>query len=176
MNLDLPKVLTVIGPAASIIFAAWIFVAFLQTRYDAAVERYRELIEKYRHSDLSGSRKANMKDQIVAYKRRCELMNKAIGCGLVSAILLIFTLIFGGLALVFQEYGFLKFVSVLCALSGLLLVIVGTAIVIMEGRIIRRQIHSELLDVADLAEGIDQEAGAVTDPHRRGHDSVPGKR
>jgi hypothetical protein len=50
MNLDLAKVLTTVGPAASIIFAAWIFVAFLQTRYDAAVERYRDLIEKFRTS------------------------------------------------------------------------------------------------------------------------------
>ncbi len=40
MNFDLAKVLTTVGPAASIIFAAWIFVAFLQTRYDAAVDRY----------------------------------------------------------------------------------------------------------------------------------------
>lgn len=65
MNLDLSKVLTTVGPAASIIFAAWIFVAFLQTRYDAAVERYRDLIEKFRTSDLSGSRKANMRDEII---------------------------------------------------------------------------------------------------------------
>jgi hypothetical protein len=173
MTLDLAKVLTTVGPAASIIFAAWIFVAFLQTRYDAAVERYRDLIEKFRTADLSGSRKANMRDEILNYKRRCELMNRATGCGLVSAMLLISTMIFGGLSIVFQETGFLKLASMGTALLGLLLVIVGAVIVVLEGRIIRRQIHSELLDIPDLAHGIDQDPGAIDDPQRRGQDRVP---
>ena len=176
MNLDLAKVLTTVGPAASIIFAAWIFVAFLQTRYDAAVERYRELTERFRTSELSGSRKANMRDEILHYKRRCELMNRATGCGLVSAILLISTMIFGGLAIVFQDVTILKLLSMATALFGLLLVIVGAGIVIMEGRIIRRQIYSELLDIPDLAHGIDQDAGAINDPQRRGQHRVPAPR
>jgi hypothetical protein len=175
MNLDLAKLLTTVGPAASIIFAAWIFVAFLQTRYDAAVERYRDLIEKFRTSDLSGGRKANMRDEILNYKRRCELMNRATGCGLVSAMLLISTMIFGGLAIVFPDIALLRLLSMVAALLGLLLVIAGAAIVVLEGRIIRRQIHGELLDIPDLAHGIDQDAGAIDDPHRRGQDRVPGR-
>jgi hypothetical protein len=173
MNLDLAKVLTTVGPAASIIFAAWIFVAFLQTRYDAAVERYRDLIEKFRSPDLSESRKANMRDEILNYKRRCELMNRAIGCGLVSAMLLISTMIFGGLSIIFQDSLLLKLISMGTAALGLVLVIIGAVIVAMEGRIIRRQIHSELLDIPDLAHGIDQDAGAIDDPHRRGQERVP---
>lgn len=176
MNLDLAKLLTTVGPAASIIFAAWIFVGFLQTRYDAAVERYRDLIEKFRTSELSGSRKANMRDEILHYKRRCELMNQATGYGLLSAMLLISTMIFGGLAIVFQGVVLLKILSMATALLGFLLVIVGAGIVIMEGRIIRRQIQSELLDIPDLAHGIDQEAGAISDPQRRGRDRVPARR
>ena len=175
MTLDLSKLLTTVGPAASIIFAAWIFVAFLQTRYDAAVERYRDLIEKFRASDLSDSRKANMRDEILNYKRRCELMNLATGCGLVSAMLLISTMIFGGTAIIFGDAAVLKVASMVSALLGLLLVIAGAGIVIAEGRIIRRQIHTELLDVPDLAHGIDQDAGAIDDPHRRGRDRVPGR-
>ncbi|WP_082513213.1 DUF2721 domain-containing protein [Methylobacterium sp. Leaf125] len=173
MNLDLAKVLTTVGPAASIIFAAWIFVAFLQTRYDAAIDRYRDLIEKFRSPDLSDSRKANMRDEILNYKRRCELMNRAIGCGLISAMLLISTMIFGGFSLVFQDSEALKLVSMGTATLGLILVIVGAAMVIMEGRIIRRQIHTELLDIPELAHGIDQGAGDINDPHRRGQDRVP---
>jgi hypothetical protein len=169
MNLDLANVLKVIGPAASLIFAAWIFVGFLQTRYDAAVERYRDIIEKYRTSDLSGSRKANMVDQIVHYKRRCELMSRATGCGLVSAILLICTLIAGGLALTFPDLSIFKFLSAGTALIGMLLVIAGTVIVIVEGGIIYRQIHNELLDIPELAESIGQEAGAINDPKRDRH-------
>ena len=173
MDLDLAKVLTTIGPAASIIFAAWIFVAFLQTRYDAAVERYRDLIEKFRTSELSGSRKANMQDAILNYKRRCELMNRATGCGLVSAILLIATMIFGGFAIVFQDSLVLKLISMATAMLGLLLVIAGAVIVIVEGTVIRRQIHTELLDIPELAHGIHQDSGAVDDPRRGGEGRVP---
>ena len=173
MNFDLAKVLTTVGPAASIIFAAWIFVAFLQTRYDAAVDRYRELIEKFRTAEHSVSREANMRDEILHYKRRCELMNRATGYGLVSAMLLISTMIFGGLAIVLPDLALLKLLCMATALLGLLLVIVGAGIVLMDGRIIRRQIHDELLDIPALAHGIDQEAGVVDDPRRRGRDQVP---
>jgi Ca2+/Na+ antiporter len=176
MDFDLANVLKVIGPAASLIFAAWIFVGFLQTRYDAAVERYRDIIEKYRTADLSGSRKANMTDQVVHYKRRCELMSRAIGCGLVSAILLIFTLIFGGLALTIQEVSIFKYISAGTATLGLLLVVVGTFIVIMEGRIIYRQMHSELLDIPDLAESIGQKPGSINDPQRHGQGTQRDRR
>ncbi len=173
MNLDLAKVLTTVGPAASIIFAAWIFVGFLQTRYDAAIDRYRELIEKFRSADHSGSRTANMRDEILHYKRRCELMNRATGYGLVSAMLLISTMIFGGLSIVLPDLALLKILCMATALLGLLLVIAGAGIVIMEGRIIRRQIHDELLDIPELAHGIDQEAGIVDDPKRGGRERVP---
>ncbi len=113
-----------------------------------------------------------MRDEILNYRRRCELMNRATGCGLVSAMLLISTMIFGGLSIVFQDIGLLKLASMGTALVGLLLVIAGAVIVAMEGRIIRRQIHSELLDIPDLAHGIDQDPGAIDDPQRRGQDRV----
>jgi hypothetical protein len=48
MPFQLSDVLKAIGPTASIIFAAWIFLSFLQTRYDSAVERYRGLLASYR--------------------------------------------------------------------------------------------------------------------------------
>ena len=167
MDLDLTNILKVIGPAASIIFAAWIFMGFLQTRYDAAIDRYRELIDKYRTSELSGSRKANMRDQIVCYKRRCELMSYANIIGLISAIMLITTLIAGGMSLALPDIALFKYVSAGLALLGFLLVIAATIIVIREGMITQRQIYSELLDVPDLAEGVGQEAGNISDPQRR---------
>ncbi len=70
MNRDRAKVPTTAGPAASIHCAAWIFGAFLQTRYHAAVERYRELVERFRTSELSGSRKATMRDENWICRRR----------------------------------------------------------------------------------------------------------
>ncbi|KAA0121260.1 DUF2721 domain-containing protein [Methylobacterium sp. P1-11] len=172
MDLDLANILKVIGPAASIIFAAWIFMGFLQARYDSAIDRYRDLIDRYRTSELSGSRKANMRDQIICYKQRCELMGRANILGLISAILLILTLIAGEMALALPGIPVLKFASAGFALLGFFLVIAATIVVILEGRITHRQIYSELLDVPDLAQGIGEEAGDIGDP-KRGSRSPP---
>ena len=46
VGIALPDILKVVGPSAAIIFAAWIFMGFLQQRYDAAVERYRSAIDE----------------------------------------------------------------------------------------------------------------------------------
>lgn len=76
---------------------------------------------------------------------------------------------------IFPEVASLKFLSAGSALLGLLLVIAGTIIVMFEGRIIYRQIHTELLDLPDLAESIGEEAGAVTDPKRHAHNTERGR-
>jgi hypothetical protein len=46
MTFELKDILTAIGPNASIVFAAWIFMGFLQQRYSVALERYGSLIER----------------------------------------------------------------------------------------------------------------------------------
>src|SRR5438270_5276009 len=97
MNIDASNILKAIGPAASIIFAAWIFMGFLQQRYDAAVDRYREIVAQYREPDIGDTRRTNIRDAIAIYKHRCELMTTATIIGLVAAILLILTLITGEL-------------------------------------------------------------------------------
>ena len=86
--------------------------------------------------------------------------------GLTSAILLITTLIAGGISLTVPEDNVFKLISLGLALIGLLLVIVATIIVMREGMITNRQIYNELLDIPDLAESVGQEAGDVSDPHR----------
>src|ERR1700712_1135091 len=73
MHFQLSDVLKAIGPNASIIFAAWIFVSFLQTRYDSAIDRQRALIEAYRGGDQSPERGKAAKRQIEVYARRCML-------------------------------------------------------------------------------------------------------
>jgi hypothetical protein len=47
MTSQLGDILKTIGSSAAIIFAAWIFMGFLQQRYDAAVDRYRSLIASF---------------------------------------------------------------------------------------------------------------------------------
>lgn len=168
MSFNLKDVLSAIGPAASIVFAAWIFMGFLQQRYTAAHERYRSLISQYRNGDSSGDRHGNIKDQVKIYKRRFELMKTATNIGLMAAILLISALIAGALDVVFPGFSPLKYVGTGCALAGLALVIVGAVLVIMENSIIQRAIDSELLDVPDLARETGQEAGDINDPTREG--------
>jgi hypothetical protein len=167
MNLDLPSILKSIGPAASIVFAAWIFMGFLQQRYDATINRYREMIERYRSDDnLSEARRSNIRDQVLIYRHRCDLMSRANLTGLVAAMLLILTLIAGELDIVFPNVTALAYVGAVSALVGFLLVIVTAIIVVREGQITRRQIDSELLDVEDLAKGAGRQPGSILDDKR----------
>lgn len=101
MPFQLSDLLKAIGPNAAIIFAAWIFLSFLQTRYDSAIGRHRALIETYRTGDEGQERTQAIKRQIEVYARRCTLMSHAVTVGLISAILFLSTLIVGGLDVVF---------------------------------------------------------------------------
>lgn len=162
MNVDISKIFQAVGPAASIIFAAWIFMGFLQQRYDSAVDRYMSAISEYRGGNISEERGGNLRDQVLVYKRRCELMNKANMIGLVAAILLILTLMAGELAIVLPSIKALDVVSATSALFGFALVIVAAVYVLIESSITHRQLDSELLDVADLAESTGQKSGDIT--------------
>ncbi|MGY4601845.1 hypothetical protein ACVW16_000257 [Bradyrhizobium sp. USDA 4474] len=95
MSFHLSEILKAIGPSASIIFAAWIFVGFLQQRYDAAVDRYRQTISDYRSGEHPADRRDNIQDQILVFKYRCQLMSYACFTGLLSAILFLLTLVSG---------------------------------------------------------------------------------
>src|SRR3954470_17003472 len=93
--------LEAIGPSASLIFASWIFLSFLQTRYTAAYERYRSLIDE-RRQNLTQKPDEGVTDedrhqrslggQIGLYRRRCEHMRLATNIGVIAAMLLIITI------------------------------------------------------------------------------------
>ena len=163
MDFELPNLLKVIGPAASIIFAAWIFMTFLQQRYDSAVERFKEEIEDLRSGNPSPDRRENIKQQVIIHKRRCDIMSRANLIGLFSAIFLIMTLISGEIDIVMPGIVVMKYISAGSALLGFGLVIVAAGFVIVEGFIARRQLDAELLDVSDLAHSIGHEAGKVSE-------------
>jgi hypothetical protein len=128
---ELKDVLTAVGPTASLIFAAWIFLTFLQQRYTSAYERYRALISEYRQGGLHDQRKRSVRDQILLYKLRCERMRWATNIGVVSAIVLIGTLISSALYTV-SRLEFLKYVATTCAVAGLLLVVWAAIVVLRE--------------------------------------------
>src|SRR5689334_17237127 len=106
MHVDLKEVLGAIGPSASIVFAAWIFMSFLQNRYSAAFQLYRELIQQCREGQMSHNREGNVREQVLLFKRRFELMQLATNLGLLAAILLITTLIGGIINVVFPSLNF----------------------------------------------------------------------
>src|ERR1700712_916899 len=95
LNFALKDLLEAIGPTASLVFAAWIFLSFLQSRYVAAFERFRELTDEYRNG-VEGRRGQSIRTQIQLYRRRCDWMRWATNLGVISEILLIATLILGG--------------------------------------------------------------------------------
>jgi hypothetical protein len=173
MHIDLSNILKIIGPAASIIFAAWIFMGFLQQRYDSAVSQYREIIREYRTGELTDERRGNIKDLVLTYRRRCTLMMRANLCGLVSAVLFILTLIAAEVSLAIPGLALLQVASAGGAAVGFAAVIVATVFVIMEGLVTQRQLDSELLDIPDLAHSTGQEPGDIT-AQDRGNDFGSG--
>ena len=150
---QLSDVLKAIGPNASIVFAAWIFMGFLQQRYDAALGRYQQAVGDYRSEGHDAGRADNLKAQVLSYRRRCRLMSRASLIGLVAAILLISSLILGALDIIVPQSATLTVLGVATAIGGFVLVIVAAFIVIAEGRIVVRQIDDELRDVPNLADG-----------------------
>ncbi|MBV9824116.1 MAG: DUF2721 domain-containing protein [Alphaproteobacteria bacterium] len=151
MNFELPDILKVIGPAASIIFAAWIFMGFLQARYDAAVGRFRSLIGDYRDGDLSEDRRTNIREIVAAYRRRCRLMNTACIVGLVSAILLLLGLMAGELSVIFPRSDIFKYAGASSAFLGFCLVIAAAVLVIIESLGSQRQLDNECGDIPGLS-------------------------
>jgi Protein of unknown function (DUF2721) len=166
MQFELKDILNAIGPSASIVFAAWIFMGYLQQRYSVALERYRSLIDQCRQGGQAASRTDNLRDQVLLYRRRFNLMRRATNIGLSAAILLISTLILAAVNVVLPDLKVLKYFGAAGAVVGLALVIVATALVILENTIIRRAVDGELLDVPELAGAVGQESGNINDPAR----------
>jgi len=160
MTFQLSDLLKAIGPNAAIIFAAWIFLSFLQTRYDSAVNRYREYVDSYREGRHSEERHGPLKRQIEVSSRRCTLMSRAIGFGLGSAVLFILTLIGGALDVIVPHQPVIGWISSLAAMIGLLLMIVCAAIVIFENAGASNQLKKEVEDIGDVS-------GRVATKHAR---------
>src|SRR4051812_39767745 len=157
---QLGDVLKAVGPNPAIVFAAWIFLEFLQQGYEGDHERDRKADGDYRAKEDDATRSGSLKNQVLAYRRRCRLMSGATLVGLLAAILLISSLIFGGLDVIVPRSTIVTICGIATTMGGFVLVIVATLIVIVEGRIVKRQIDDELRDVSDLAE---EAGGGVAD-------------
>jgi hypothetical protein len=160
----LKDLLEAIGPTASLIFAAWIFLTFLQSRYTTAYDRYRALLKEFREHPTKDRRWNSLRDQILEYKRRCEQMRNATNIGVVAAILLISAVIFAAINVVNEALGVLKYLTAASAVIGLGLVIWAAVIVILENSRLKLIIDSDLSDIPELEHGAKDEGrvGAQT--------------
>jgi hypothetical protein len=69
-HFDMKDLLQALGPTASLIFAAWIFLSFLQARYTTAHQLYRALIAVFREHNERDDRRRSLGDQVLEYKHR----------------------------------------------------------------------------------------------------------
>jgi hypothetical protein len=152
MDFSTKDLLQALGPTASLIFAAWIYMTFLQQRYLSAFSTYRALLDGYREDGASEERRSSIRNQIMQYKKRCQLMRIATNVGLSAAILLILTLICAAVDVMFPNIIWLKLAISFCAIAGLLLVIVGAVLVIKENSVIQNALDSEIEDIPELNE------------------------
>ena len=134
-------------------------MGFLQQRYDAAIDRYRSAVGDYRSEAHEGDRTSNLKRQVLSYRRRCKLMTWATLIGLVAAILLICSLIFGAFDAIVPNVAIVTAAGTVASIGGFVLVIVAALLVIVEGWVVRQEIDDELRDVPELAEGAMQRGG-----------------
>jgi len=135
---------------ASLVFAAWVFLIFVEQRYARACMRYRALILEYRTNELSENRKRNVASQILLYKQRCEYMRLATYLGVIAALILSASLIVGALNAIFPDVDFLKYVGAISIIAGLLMALIAALPLARENLLIRHAIDSELSDILEL--------------------------
>ena len=75
----------------------------LQQRYDGALDRYMNAVGDFPSNEHDATRSDNLRSQVLAYRRRCRLMSGATLVGLCTAILLISSLISGGLDVIMPK-------------------------------------------------------------------------
>jgi hypothetical protein len=150
MDFAFKDVMQAVGPNASLVFASWIFMSFLQTRYSNAYQLYRKMIDDLRENKADGKRRQTIHDEIVLYRQRLNRMRLATNLGLYAAILLLSTLILSGLDVVFGSPDFLKYVGLACVVVGLGLIIWSASLVIVENKMLKMALDRDGDDLDEL--------------------------
>lgn len=151
MDFELKDVLGALGPNAALVFASWIFMTFLESRYGDAYTRYRSLIDDVREGKIKGKRQETVHDEIVLYRKRIDDMRQATTLGLYGAMLLLATLIIGALDVVFGSPPGLKYLGAACPIVGLSLVIWAAVLVVRENKMLKMPLDRETDDLPQFA-------------------------
>ena len=155
MDFELKDVLGALGPNAALVFASWIFMGFLQSRYSDSYNRYRTLINDVREEKAKGKRQETLRDEIVLYRKRIDYMRKATDLGLYAAMLLLATLIAGALSAMLANPPWLKYVGAIMPIVGLALIIWSAGLVVIENKMIKMPLDRETDDLPQFGHGRD---------------------
>lgn len=143
-------VLKAIGQPASLIFAAWIFLSYLQQRYSGAFNMYRSLVDAYRHGEPQDVRHTALRAQVQAYRTRCDWMRWATNLGIVSAICFMVALLSGLVEVLAPGHELTTWVGTTASATGLSLVIVAAALTFAENTLSARALDDEVQDIDAL--------------------------
>ena len=150
MSFKMKDVLDAVGPSASLVFASWIFLSFLQQRYAAAFQTFRSLVDAYRKGGVPEIRKGALEAQVRQYRRRCDWMRWATNIGVVSAICFLATLLDGLAAIFWPDAAVVRFSGAAFAALGFLLVMVAAVLTFVENTASAAALDDEVRDLHSL--------------------------
>jgi ferric-dicitrate binding protein FerR (iron transport regulator) len=143
-------ILQSVGPAASLIFAAWIFLSFLQQRYVAAFQQYRSLVDGFRQHEGNPVRRDALEAQVRSYRRRCDLMRWSTNVGAVAAICFLVGLLAGLADSLKPLHDSLTAIGAGAIALGFLLVIIAAVITLIENTMSAPSLDDEVRDLEAL--------------------------
>jgi hypothetical protein len=149
MDFQMKDLMGAIGPHAALVFAAWIYLSFLQQRYVSAFENYRKLVAEFRAGAKDG-RAQNLQDQVRVYRRRCAQMRWATNLGIVSALCLLVTLLSSVLDVLMPQQPAIRLVAAVSVIAGLVLVMAAAFLVLFENSATKVVLDQEVSDLPDL--------------------------
>jgi hypothetical protein len=145
---DLKDVLNTAAPTASLIFASWLFLQLVSSRYEATIVRYERAME-----ELRGECPPPRRDTVLAvarlHGRRFHHMERAMSLGLLAATFLVSSLGMASFQLM-TGATWLNFTTMGALITGLVLLVVCALLTMAENGLGRRTLLLERADVPEL--------------------------
>lgn len=145
MDLNIQDTVGSATATAGLVIACAITLSMVSTKFIAAFERYRALTGEYR-AGSNGQRKHSLRDQIQMYHRRCRYMRLASMCMLAGELAFLLAIVGAGVG-VNVPWLAPKVIVGGGMLLGLSLLSIGVFIDLLETRITRRVLDSEVCDL-----------------------------
>jgi hypothetical protein len=151
VQIDLLAILNAVGPSATLSFASWWFLSFLQGRYASSYDRYRALIDEFRQNrDATDPHHESTGAQVRLYRKRVEQMRLATTGGIIASMLLVVTTLTGALVAMIPQLSSLRYLGAATMVLGLVTLLVAASFVIRENTLIRHAMDSEISDLPEL--------------------------